>query len=214
MKNTIKTLLVAAALGGASIANAVSIPTTGTVHLENTAFDGDLIGGEFEAQIIPGGDIFYTFCVEKEVHLNLPGTYSYALSNATDALPNDPISAGTAYLYEKFINGSLYSRDLDAQHDINAGLLQVAIWYLEDEVNQYFTGVAGNIYLTDAYAEFVNEAGAKANDTKGTVKIMNITIGAEKYQDVLVYVPDSGTTLALLGLALAGLAIGRRQRVS
>ncbi|EDY80490.1 hypothetical protein VDG1235_104 [Verrucomicrobiia bacterium DG1235] len=223
MKNAIKTLVALATLTSATALNAALIPSSGTVHMENTSYDGgvgsyNIGGGEFEATIA-GFGTFYTFCMEIDQSIVLPEDYDYSLSNSVD-VNGDVISKGTAYLFELFTKGALYARTLDAAHDEFAGFLQAAIWILEDEdfsakkqiAKDKFFNVATNPFIADVVAKFGSLLGAKADDDQGKVKVMNLTIGGTEYQDVLVYVPDSGTTLVFLGFGLAGLALVRRRR--
>jgi hypothetical protein len=195
-----------------------------TVHVSETNNDGDDEGGEYLAKIT-NGPTFYTFCLENFVKVALPGTYEYtvdtrAFSGGTDkhdpigAGPaGDPLSKGTAYLYEQFTKGTLVDSDgsgnyLD-NHDVNAGLLQKAFWTLEDEYNYG----ANNPYVklvTDMFGL------AGAYETVGAdsrVKVMNLwkTSSREDVQSMLIYVPDSGMTAALLGLGLLSLAAFRRK---
>lgn len=212
MKNTVKSLFAVAALGAASLVNAAILPSTGSVVMENTNFDGvtNIGGGEFKATVA-GFGTFYTFCMEYSEHISLPGTYDYSLSSSVDSHV-DNVSKGTAFLYELFVKGGLYARTLNAAHDLAAGQLQAAIWLLEDEVASGFKYTVGNPFINLVVSQFGSLANAKADDNQGRVQVMNLTIGQTHYQDVLVYVPDSGATLALLGLGLTGIAIARRRR--
>ncbi len=212
MKTSIKALLAIAVIGASSLAHGVILPATGSVTVEGTDYDGivNVGGGEFKATIA-GFGTFYTFCIESDENINLPGTYDYKLSDTVQP-QNDPLSKGVAFLYELYVKGQLYARTLDAAHDLAAGQLQTAIWILEDGVGYNPVYVAGNPYLALAVSEFGSLANAKANDTTGRVKVMNLSIGQETYQDILVFVPDSGTTVVLLGLGLASLAMIRRRR--
>lgn len=210
MKNALKTLLAVAALGAASIANAALIPSNGSVTIYDTPWDGNLVGGEYRGEV---GDFdFYTFCLEKGEPLGtLPGTFDYTLGDAVD-IDGDVLSRGSAYLYKKFVQGSLYSRTEDAAHDSMAGALQAAIWYLEGEVGANYVFVPGNAFLAIVEGVYGSIAAAKAdNDDVQGVRVMTLTRNGEQYQDVIVYVPDSGATLALLGLGLTGLALVRRR---
>lgn len=223
MNKTLKTLAALAALVTATATNAALIPSSGTVEVDNTEFDGgvgsyNIGGGEFEANIA-GFGTFYTFCLEFDQQIELPGTYDYNLSSTVDSHP-DAISKGTAYLYEQFIKGNLYERTLDVAHDEAAGFLQAAIWILEDEdysslsglaISKFFD-VATNPFIGKAVSAFGSLVDAKVDDNLGKVKVLNLSANGEQFQDVLVYVPDSGTTLALLGLALGGIAVARRRR--
>ena len=230
MKNSLKSLVAVAALGLVSVANAAMIPASGTIYLENTPYDGGLDGGEFKGTISGFGDI-YTFCLELNQQIALPGTYKFTSSNAVDS-NGDVISKGTAYLYQGFVAGSLFDRngtlgntsaggdktDVSTNsHDFNAGLLQAALWFLEDEVDggwdKAATFLTGNPFIAAAINKFGSLAGAKADYTGDKVAVLNVkTLGGSKRQDVIISVPDSGATLALLGFGLTVLAIVRRRR--
>lgn len=221
MKKSLKTLLAVAALGLATAANAALIPASGTVSLTNSDFDGGLNGGEFHGSIAGFGNI-YTFCMEINQTLTLPGTYNFVSSNKVDS-NGDVLSKGTAYLYQTFLAGSLFDRNgtlgngVAGTHDNNSGLLQAAIWYLEDEVDGTWSKAAafitGNPFIAQAVSKFGSLAGAKADYTGNKVAVLNLkTASGKPRQDVLIAVPDSGTTLALLGLAFLGLAAVRRRR--
>ncbi len=218
MKNTKKIALIVAALSFGSFAQAIIAPA-GMVNIDNTEWDGGpdngIGGGEFVANS-PGGlfDSFITFCLEKTTAIQY-NDVNYSLSNnANNGGPGDVISQGTAWLYRKFLAGSLYDRTEDAAHDNYAGLLQAAIWYLEDEVTPAHPSVGpflvANPFLAAANAEF---GGNEKDDYTGsTVRVMNLVSKEGKYlQDQLVYVPDSGATLAMTLLGLAGLVAMRRK---
>lgn len=226
MKLTFNLILAASAVSLATMANAALYPSSGTVTMENTSFDGgtgsyNIGGGEFQATIAGGYAPFYTFCTEigEEIEFGVP--LQYTTSYLADS-QGDHISKGTAYLYEMFVKGKLYDRTLDDVHDEMAGYLQAAIWVLADEdfssksalAKAKFFNVATNPFIGKVVGLFGSLAGAKADDDKGRVKVMNLTLNGEEKQDVLVYVPDSGATIALLGLALSGLALAGRCRRS
>lgn len=218
MKNTFKAITIGVALIGAiSVAGAITYPSSGTVTISNTDYDGGsnpgLQGGEFGADIT-GYDRFYTFCIEYSQYMDLGSTYSYSLSLAADST-NNTISKGTAYLFAKFAKGSLYARSLDGDtgtHDQNAGYLQKAVWYLEDNVGPNYSDIGSNPFVTMVTGIYGTLEAAKADASVDMgVRVMNLTIGETSYQDVLIYVPDSGTTLGLLGFCLTVLAIVRRR---
>ncbi len=214
MKNTLKLIIAASVLGLSSVAQATILPSSGTVSIVGTNYDGvtNIGGGEFEAKIA-GFGTFYTFCMEHEESIGLPGVYDYKLSSSVDSHP-DNVSKGTAYLYELFVKGDLYARTLNAAHDLNAGYLQAAIWLLEDEVTYGFTYTVGNPYLQMVASKFGSLAAGRVDDNMGRVQVLNLTLDGVRQQDVLVYVPDSGTTLALFGLGLSCLALIGRKRYS
>ncbi|MBK1876641.1 VPDSG-CTERM sorting domain-containing protein [Pelagicoccus mobilis] len=213
MKNTLKTLFAVAALGVASLANALSY--NGEVELLDTDLDGDLFpgGGIFEANPV-GGDSFYTFCLQYGVDISLPGTYDYSIQDKTGGLTansNNAISKGTAILYTKFVFGSLFD-PTDIANDNLAGMLQLAIWHLE---GQGAFGAPGKDALGfNIFVDMVDDVAGYLDDYSGAaVKVLVLTDeNGNNVQNQIIYVPDSGTTLALLGLGLAGLAVARRRR--
>lgn len=155
-----------------------------------------------------------TFCLEG--HENFT-TYCDAVLNPEEAAvlggvgPNgDPISVGTAYLYYMFATGKLkgYDYDPNGEREYSAYGVQNAIWYLEGEY----------VYSQDdakPWLDLVNSlfVDPKA-DNAGTypVGVLNMTYNnGTLAQDQLVLVPDGGLTLTLLGLGLAGLALGYRR---
>lgn len=208
---------------GLSAALSTSSLFANTVTITDTAFDGGGDGGEFLAVTSANGT-FYTFCLENFVHVGLPGTYTYtvssrAFSGGPDAHDpvgagpaGDPISAGTAWLYEQFFKGTLIDSDgvgnYSDNRSINAGLLQKAFWTLEDEYNY-----GSNYYVTLAVNHFGSYAAAAATaPASAKVKAMNLWgANGKDVQSQLVYVPDSGMTAALLALGLLSLAAFRRK---
>lgn len=181
---------------------------------------------------------FQTFCVEESEYIYPnPATYSATLSAAAvnggvGAGPNgDPISVGTGWLYSQFANGTLQGYNYgDANghpRSTSADLLQSTIWWLESEA-----GDPGDLnpFRNAVLSRFTTEADAKAGDVSdgGTARYgvyaVNLTGGPYGVaQDQLYYapgftsaaVPDGGRTLAMLGMALCGMAIiSRRLRRS
>ncbi len=178
-----------------------------------------------------GGTRFWTFCLESKVYFESNRTYNAEVSSSTDSVGGgDPLSNGTAYLYEQFALGQLGTLLQDGfAYDINGGArLQKMIWYLEGEI--------GGVQDTNMWSLLGTQLGGTAMlDYSGSaVKVLNITkyqgtggdnLGASYgtlRQDQLVYwgpkesttitnsVPDGGTTLLLLGSALGGLGLVRR----
>ena len=169
---------------------------------------------------------FQTFCIEKTEFIQAYNTIYDAKLNTralygSEGPTGDPISKGTGWLYSQFAQGVLsgyaYS-GTEAAREASAGLLQKAIWWLEGE--EVFN--AGNIYMAAVVANF---GGSQANAQADGgaiygVSALNLwlpgtdpTIAANRGQDQLFYkpVPDGGTTVALLGMALCGMAIASRR---
>lgn len=169
-----------------------------------------------------------TFCAEYPEHIWANTTYDVDLSNQSKFVGHQ-LTVGAAYLYYNFAGGSLagynYSGTTDSRRT-SADLLQRAIWYFMgdlpvDSSNPFLKLAQNNGYgsLTDY------------NNGRFGVQVINIWAlghlnesGYER-QDFLIRVsnsqpssqgpavPDGGTTLGLLGIAVAGLSsLGRRFR--
>ena len=156
---------------------------------------------------------FQTFCLELDEFLDNPLAYevSDAVTDGGAGGPSpDPLSFGTAWLYKQFASGTLagYFAGIRA---VEAGLLQHAIWMLEQEMAMDIT----NPYVALASAQF----GAAYMDDAGPgyldVYVLNNTYNREKRQDFMwataVSTPDGGATLMLLGVALVGIGALRRK---
>lgn len=209
-------------IGGMLAATSAS---ANTAILYDTLNDGtvDQRGGEFHA-ITDAHGSFMTFCLERPVHVGMKTLYTYdvrdrAYGNNKDkhdptGLDGDPLSQGTAYLYELFIMGTLVGADGTGSywdnHDANAGLLQQAFWTLEDEAN-----FGWNPYVSLVQSIFGVE-GAFETYAGGAVKVMNLWgPNGEDIQSQLIYVravPETGATALLVALGLGCMVVARRHR--
>lgn len=193
-----------------------------TITTYTTSFNGGLNGGEFSSVTSANGS-FTTFCLE-DAEFFYPGTtYNYQLSNAAikgGTATSDPLSEGAAWLYLQFRSGAL-DPDYSSSHSANAGLLQQAIWMLEDEIGWDAT----NKYIVEVVAQFGSQAAAKANYSSNQVRVLNVysvtndhglgyydpDLNVYLRQDLLGVVPDGGLTVMLLGLGVGGLAFFSRK---
>lgn len=165
---------------------------------------------------------FETFCIEYNEEFN-PGNTWYNVKINDRAINGgigpvgDPISKGTAWLYYQFAEGTLsqfdYNTDglhaTDRQSD--SGLLQTAIWWLEDEHG--LTYDSSNKFESLVVSTFGGQANAKA-DNNGfyPVAALNMTYpDGSLSQDQLTLVPEPCSIL-LLGLGLLGIGIIRRKQ--
>lgn len=215
-----------------------AIADTITIRRINGYYTGN--GGEFTLQVNDNGsspdlnwvlpfyhgntkDIgnhdpsFQSFCVEYSETINIGGTYNFTINdraiNGGVGSGGDPISVGTAWLYFQFAKGSLTGYNYTTGRSTSAGLLQAAIWWLEDERSDPGTG---NFFRNLVLSNFGNDwALAKAdNNGQYPVAVLNLytlTGGLAQDQLVLTNVPVPASIL-LLGSGLLGLVgIARRR---
>lgn len=167
------------------------------------------------------GTWFGTFCIEINEYFRDGRTYDVtlndgAISGGKGGATNgkDIISEGTGWIYEQYAIGNFFGSIYSAYN------LQKAIWFLEDELNWNELNANSQALVTLAATSLNlsttdNWTAVKSNYTGTNVQVMNLTSnnGQNQHQDQLVYmpVPDTGATLTLLGLALAGLVSIRRR---
>ncbi|HSW38132.1 MAG TPA: VPDSG-CTERM sorting domain-containing protein [Acidobacteriota bacterium] len=219
-----------------SAAFAGVIGDTGQVKITRGNFQTG-IGGEFRAEVVGNWltlgnyaastgttNSFQTFCLEARESLSYGTTYDAVVNTAAVwggvGLSGDPLSIATGWLYSQFARGTLADYNFDitnaAARKVSAGLLQNAIWFLEDEIA---SDESANPFVIAAVTKFGSIDNAKKDgaDIYG-VYALNLTVQDEagkvlRRQDVLVMVPDGGLTVLLLGMAFAGIAgISRRFR--
>lgn len=176
---------------------------------------------------VTGGTSFETFCIQYGEHISLGTTYTYAISSAAKGpTGTDEISIGTSWLYGQFAQGILggYTYTAGAARATSASILQQAIWYLEDEITLTTAQVNANVFLTGvngAITHFGTFAAAHADaGPTSAVVVLNLSpVGSSDFsaQDQLAWphpLPDSASTITLLGLALLGIAAFRRKNVN
>ncbi len=255
MKNHVLTL-AAIAFGLTSAVHAATYSLTMHTVANNTKYLVDP-HGNLEAELTTAGVLtnyavqataangtqYWTFCLEKNETFTSGHTYNAEPSLAADSADNplgpngsalapDPISFGTAFLYEQFATGNLNGFNYNDPSGSGVAL-QNAIWWLEGEAGislnsstQHFLDLAsGQSYgLGLTYLDNYVAPTALPGDPQLSygVGVLNLTKGPNKHQDNLVYwgaapsripppsVPDGGTSGLLLGLSLGGLGIARR----
>ncbi|MBL9134250.1 MAG: VPDSG-CTERM sorting domain-containing protein [Verrucomicrobiales bacterium] len=187
---------------------------------------GGIFNATFQNPVLPATK---TYCLERSERLAFGYWYDYSINNAAvggggddDAsTPGyDIVSKGTAYIFKTYGQA--------ANSEVTANAVQWAIWYLEDEFEYggtltaaFLDGLTGNLYSQYLAAGMAN--GGKANiDANSGVQVLNLyvtSLGADglpnslglNRQDVLIGVPDGGTTLLLLGAGLTVVGIARRR---
>jgi len=198
-------------------------------------------GGEFTA-VTTGLGTFQTFCIEYNEEFVPGGTYDYNMNSGavaggagTDAIDShtglamDNVSLGTAWLYSQFRAGTLtldtgVGTYFNANRQLNAGELQQAIWFLEDEVggvnNGYVTLVENKLGKTLAQIEADSDGayGVIALNLFNGPAATQVTKNGVTYnlnQDQLAIVPEPATVLAgallLLPLGASSIRILRRK---
>jgi hypothetical protein len=186
-----------------------SLSTGDTVRL----FDGlgSYPGGAFKVYE-NGAYLFDTFCLERDESVSMGGYYQVSIDTVAqlggvNTNSGDPLDSKTAYLYYSFRNHTLAGFDYTSEADFTS--LQLAIWYLENEITS----------LSDSKALAYIAAATQAGWTDiGRVRVMNLTsrsLTGEviNKQSMLTLVPEP-SILMLLGLGLVGLAGFARRKNS
>ena len=241
MKLTTKlAIILGASLAAAAAAHADQFQIKAGIYVSGAGgnYTADPIGG-FEsvlANYVNGkstnGTVFGTFCLEMGEYFKPGFTYDVqlktrAVNGGTDNHENpdfagDPISKGTAFLYQKFATGAL-----GAFSGATAASFQDLIWFLEDEKTSLAISTWTPAWTGMLMQTFGSVENAKTDNAPGGygVMVMNLSLPAGKddglngyqgirdgrRQDHLVYVPDGGMTIVLLGIGLVGLAVIRRR---
>lgn len=190
-----------------------------------TAGDGlQLLLGIYTEDTSLATSKFQTFCVENSPspfteNILLNRTYQAALNDEAVyggvGPVGDPVSKGTAYLYFQFVTGNLSGYNYngtEAQRELSAGYLQNTIWMLEGE---NYSIAAGNPYpgLVAGISGYTNDNYDATTGLRAyPVFVANLTIGSQRYQDVLVVATPIPGAIWLLGSGLLGLVAVRRRR--
>lgn len=171
-----------------------------------------------------------SFCVEIGETLSIPNEYNYKLN--TGAIKGgmaviDTVSVGSGFIYSQFAQGSLpgYDYSPGSGRSASAAVLQEAVWFFEGEIS--LPNPLSNPFITAAASEFGSVANSQLDsffDGVNLVKAVDYGVGAINMgpaptyprQDQLFWteggfkVPDGGTSMILLGLALSSFALMRR----
>ncbi|MDM7995940.1 MAG: hypothetical protein QUT30_09690 [Acidobacteriota bacterium] len=161
---------------------------------------------------------FETFCLETNEYVDIPKNYfasidAYAIQGGSGGPKPDPISVGTAWLYQQFALGTLtgYNYTPGVDRASSALLLQQTIWYLEQES---VVAPASNPFYDAVLAKFTTLALARADYKGSSVAVLNLYADSAHTihkQSQLIYLPDGGASVLLLGLGIGSLALLSRK---
>jgi len=173
---------------------------------------------------------FQTFCVETSEYVAQPMDIVVSttfVNEATGAITGsgshailgskpkgDNLDARTAYLYTQFAKGVLSNYDYlstGVGRNVSAGLLQKAIWYIEEEPGGSNAGQSG-IWITEAQNAIDNGLWSGIGDVRilNTWKPGYVGDLVYKKQDQLYLVPvPAAVLLGILGLGVAGWKLRR-----
>jgi hypothetical protein len=213
---------VSAGAGSLTIGDTVTVNETGVspqgvVLLNDTATGGAWEGvyaGVYQLQIIDGGSTYNnvsSFCIDPFDWSGSSSSYTVGLLSGVSSLSNPHGMTSTA---ATIVNQLLSYYGSRATPGSQAAVdLQVAIW---DAIGMYsptgekWAGLvensSGGTYVFasgETFAEY--EAAATASGPSGDYLV--VTDDAQNY----VLVPDGGSTMVLLGMALTGLGVLRRK---
>jgi hypothetical protein len=205
-KNMKKLLLLGVVLSFA--ASALAIPFAGQATVGRTAGTYGLTGGEYTISPVAPTSFtpFQSFCLEiPETAASGWYTLDTVAINGGGGPNPDPISIGTAWLFAQFSAGTLFGYDytIGAGRQASAYALQLAFWNLEQE-SAYLPAPA-LAFLNLAQAAFPNQNIFGDDNGKQGVYAMNFYDSTGKPLQSMLAVPDGGSMLALLGIALLGL---------
>lgn len=166
---------------------------------------------------------FQTFCIETNEYISNGDVH--AVSFGPDAIQGgsggphpDPISQGTAFLYEQFAKGllpsSVYNYTPSSTRANLAGNLQKAFWALEEEFGYGWSDISDdikNLLATEFGTGSLEEADLDVwridNNGKYAVQVMNLHSTDAQSQLVLMVPVPGAMLLGFLGLGYAGMRL-------
>jgi hypothetical protein len=160
---------------------------------------------------------FGTFCVDRNIGINVPGQYDAVVDSSGLTTSGNRISLGTAWLYQQFATGALvgyrYNILGDPGRALDAMNVQLAIWYLEGTYG--YPDPSVNSFLNKVKNHFGTLAAATADSNGafgvGALNLYTLGRNPTAVQPMLTLLPDGGSALILLGMALSGMAVIARK---
>ena len=218
-------ILGVAGIGQEIRANSIVLNQNGYSFADGGEFQAvtsspQLLDGYSPAALVGGG--FETFCVEASVYFNPGATYSFTLAN-TDS-QGRALSLGAAFLYQQFATGVLAGYDYgnSANRQIDAGMLQSALWFLQGNQSgggAFPNGGAGNFFYNYAVTNLGAANVSLANNGAYSVEIVQLWDDAgNTHQNQLVFnpptppsdrVPEGGLTILMLAMGMASIAVAK-----
>ncbi|MGO8927534.1 MAG: VPDSG-CTERM sorting domain-containing protein [Limisphaerales bacterium] len=207
-------------IGDTVTVNETGVSPQGVVQINDAATGGTWEGvyaGVYQLQIIDGGSTYNnvsSFCIDPFDWSGSSGSYKVGLLSGVSSL-TDPhgMTSAAATIVNQLLNyyGSRATPGSQAAVD-----LQVAIWDAIGNNAPQAEGWAGlvrnssggtyvfsSVSPTETFAEY--EGAATASGPSGDYLV--VTDDHQNY----VLVPDGGSTMVLLGMALTGLGVLRRK---
>jgi len=163
---------------------------------------------------------FQSFCLESSVRIDLNTRYAAQISDKAIkggvGPQGDPISIGTAWLYQSFAKQTLlgYQYSPGTDRAKMAGELQKAIWWLEDENEGKVVDWIAELLKNQFGDDWQTVAKRDKGNMYPNVRVLNLSPVSRcgDVQDMLVLtVPDGGLTLMLLGVSVGALALVSRK---
>jgi hypothetical protein len=218
----------------AGVADAATVRWVGSTYQSGS-------GGEFLFRVTDDsgdldpyfnvGDEFATFCIETNEYLSKDTDYYVVLNieavkGGVGGGSPDPLCNETKYLYFNYWEGTLSNYDYansSGDRLSDAGQLQNAIWYFENEGAAPASGTEGAAWVTEAInaVKPVSEGGGGWTDTQ-YVRVLNLYTNSSMtafVQDQLVVIDRGPQNFVPLpaavwmgGILLLGLGASRRLR--
>jgi hypothetical protein len=205
-------------LGIASVAPvfaAVIVNVGDYISITRSTNNSGWSGGAFHINDTVTESQWDTFCLERNEYFSPGSSYKVdsislnAIEGGIKGGPADPISSQTAYLYFRYIQGTIAGLSGVGTGDQQKAI-QYVIWNLENELALPGTENADVLAYISDYMSIANSA---TNGEYYGVRVVNpVDASGNRIQSQLVYVSEPGT-LILMGSGLLGLVLFGRKKL-